>query len=88
MLCTSRVTPLLKKDGGIRPIACGELLYRLATKVLLRKAFRSDYLEPFQLGVGSKGGVEPVVRTVEMALAGQLDQDLTSFTCLLNDPGY
>jgi len=82
MLCTSRLTPLLKKDGAIRPIACGELFYGLATKVLLRKAFRSDYLEPFQLGVGSKGGVEPVVWTVELALAGQLDQDYTHLVSL------
>ena len=67
MLCTSRLTPLAKADGGIRPIACGELIYRLITKTLLRKAFKPDFLEEYQLGVSSKGGVEPIVRTIERA---------------------
>ena len=72
MLCTSRLTPLLKPDGGIRPIAVGELFYRLATKTILKIAFKADFLLPNQLGVGSKGGVEPIVRAVERALAGTL----------------
>jgi hypothetical protein len=72
MLCTSRLTPLLKPDGGIRPIAVGELFYRLATKTILKTAFKPDFLLPNQLGVGSKGGVEPIARAVERALAGNL----------------
>jgi len=80
MLCTSRLTPLAKTDGGIRPIACGELIYRLITKTLLRKAFKPDFLEKYQLGVSSKGGVEPIVRTIERALAGTLDQRYTHLT--------
>jgi hypothetical protein len=27
MLCSSRLTPLVKPDGGYRPIAVGELVY-------------------------------------------------------------
>jgi len=72
MLTTSRLTPLVKPDGGIHPIACGELIYRLATKALLQKAFKPDFLEAFQLGVGSKGGVEPIVRLVERSTFGDL----------------
>jgi hypothetical protein len=72
MLCTSRLTPLLKPDGGIRPIAVGELFYRLATKTILKTAFKPDFLLPNQLGVGSKGGIEPVARAVERALSGTL----------------
>ncbi len=74
MLCASRLTPLLKKDGGLRPIAVGELIYRLATKVLLRHYFKPDFLLPTQFGVGSKGGVEPITRLVAKAVDGQLNR--------------
>ncbi len=80
MLCTSRLTPVAKTDGGIRPIACGGLICRLITKALLRKAFKPDFLEKYQLGVSSKGGVEPIVRTIQRALAGTLDQRYTHLT--------
>jgi len=82
MLTTSRLTPLVKPDGGIRPIACGELIYRLATKALLKKAFKPDFLEAFQLGVGSKGGVEPIVRLVERATFGDLRAKWSHLVCL------
>ena len=82
MLCASRLTPLLKDNGKIRPIAVGELFYRLATKTILRVAFKPDFLEKYQLGVGSKGGVEPIVRAVERALEGSLDQKYTHITSL------
>ena len=72
MLCTSRLTPLAKPDGGVRPIAVGELFYRLATKTILKTSFKPDFLLPNQLGVGTKGGVEPIVRLVNRALTGSL----------------
>jgi len=72
MLCTSRLTPLLKREGGIRPIAVGEPFYRLCTKALLKSAFKPDFLLPCQLGVGSKGGVEPINRAVSRAMDGDL----------------
>ena len=34
-LCGANVTPLRKMDGGVRPIAVGEVLRRLACKTLL-----------------------------------------------------
>ena len=74
MLRVSRLTPLTKPNGGIRPIAVGELFYRLATKVLQKHCFKPDFLEKYQLGVGTKGGVEPIVRAVQRALEGTLDQ--------------
>jgi hypothetical protein len=82
MLCTSRLTPLLKPDGGVRPIAVGELFYRLATKAILKAAFKPDFLLPNQLGVGSKGGVEPIVRAVERSLDGSLPQAYTHLVSL------
>ena len=35
-LCASLLIPLRKKDGGVRPIAIGDTIRRLAGKVLLR----------------------------------------------------
>jgi len=82
MLCASRLTPLLKKDGGLRPIAVGDLLYRLVTKVLLRHHFKPDWLLPTQFGVGTKGGVEPVIRTIQRARDDELDQPYNTLTSL------
>jgi hypothetical protein len=77
MLCTSRLTPLRKPDGGLCPIAVGDMIYRLATKAIIRHSNRRDVLLPYQFGVGSKSGVEPVVRAVERALEGTLDRPYT-----------
>jgi hypothetical protein len=82
MLCASRLTPLRKPDGGLRPIAVGDMIYRLATKAIVRHSNRRDFLLPYQFGVGSKGGVEPVVRAVERALEGALDRPYTHLTSL------
>ena len=67
MLCASRLTPL--QEGGsdkIRPIACGELFYRICMKFLLKVVDHILALLPTQLGVGSPGGVEPMVELLEM----------------------
>lgn len=82
MLCSSRLTALLKPDGGYRPIAVGELVYRLCTKAILRHSFRPDFLLPFQFGVGTKGGVEPVIRAAQRALDDSLDQSFIHLTSL------
>jgi len=82
MLCAARLTPIGKANGGIRPITVGDLLYRLATKVIQSHAFKPDFLEKYQLGVGSKGGVEPIVQAVERAREGTLDQRYTHVASL------
>src|SRR5689334_15621869 len=64
------------------PIAVGDMIYRLVTKAIIRHSNRRDFLLPYQIGVGSKGGVEPVVRAVERALEGSLDQPYTDLTWL------
>ena len=53
----------IKKNGGHRPIAVGEVLRRLTSKCIARKATAdtSDYLAPHQLGVGVKGGAEAAI---------------------------
>jgi hypothetical protein len=56
MLCASRLTPLRKPDGGLPPIAVGDMIYRLVTKAIIRHSNRRDFLLPHQLvsaaGVG------------------------------------
>jgi hypothetical protein len=70
LLCAARLTPLIKPDGGIRPVAVGELFYRLAMKAIFATNFRSDMLSNHQFGVGSKGGVEPIVQAIRRAAEG------------------
>ena len=58
-----RLIALQKKDGGIRPLAIGYTLRRLAAKcansfVIAR---RSNELKPIQVGVGVSGGAEAIV---------------------------
>ena len=57
LLLVSRLIALDKPEGGVRPIAVGELVYRLMAKVALSKSFAPRQLAPFQLGVKSAGGV-------------------------------
>ena len=62
----ARLIPLAKKDGGVRPMAVGEVFRRLVGKVLL-PIFKEDIdklLLPHQLGVGVSGGAEAVIHSV------------------------
>jgi len=60
----------LRKDtqGGIRPIAVGEIFYRIAATAIGYACRQADDLLPCQFGVGTPGGVEPIVHTLEHAL--------------------
>ncbi|UOH85093.1 hypothetical protein LQV05_001910 [Cryptococcus neoformans] len=82
MLRTSRLIPLKKDDGSIRPIAVGELLYRLCAKALIISHFQPDFLLPFQLGVKSIGGVEPIVRLTERVLEGSAGAEFSFLASL------
>ena len=57
------VIPLLKKDGGIRPIAVGEIWRRVTSKIAARFAVKvlGPYLTPHQVGDGTRNGGEAVV---------------------------
>ena len=74
MLCASRLTAIRKPNGGIRPIAVGESLYRLIMSAILEKKFDPASLLPCQLGVKSPGGIDPIARGFELAAEGKLDQ--------------
>ena len=76
-LCGARLHAANKKAGGIRPIAVGNLLRRLVSKLvsfgLAHKV--ASKLAPHQLGVGVRGGCEAIVHAVRQALEdGDVDQ--------------
>ena len=79
-MTTARLTPFLKDDNGIRPIASGELILRLCERAILLKAFKPEMLAANQFGVGSKGGTESVCYAVELALGDKLHQIFGQFT--------
>ena len=60
-----------KKDGGIRPIAVGEILRRLVGKVLCKTVQDSatDYFWPHQVGVACSQGTECAVHVVNQWVA-------------------
>ena len=69
-LCGALLHAGLKKDGGLRPIAVGDLLRRLASKCAA--AAVSDkaaaLLAPLQLGVGIRGGCEAIIHAARQAV--------------------
>jgi hypothetical protein len=70
LLCASRLIGLEKPDGGVRPIAIGDLISRVAMKAILITSYRPNMLLPFQLGVNSPGGVEPAIFLLHEAIIG------------------
>jgi hypothetical protein len=59
----ARLIALLKKDGGIRPIAVGNSLRRLVSKTAcqLVQEEAKTYLSPNQLGFGVRSGAETAI---------------------------
>jgi hypothetical protein len=80
LLCASRLIGLEKPEGGIGPIAMGDLIYKVAMKAILKTSFSSSMLLPFQLGVSSPGGVEPPIFLLEEAIVGSNKADFQYIT--------
>lgn len=61
---------LTKKDGGVRPIAVGTTLRRLASKIAVRYILEKlqNLFEPVQLGFGVRGGCEAAVHALRTYL--------------------
>ena len=62
--CGAPLTALLKKGGGVRPIAVGEVLRRLASRLCclaVRPSLSSVFLPYGQVGVGMPGGLEGAI---------------------------
>ena len=60
LLFSASILPFKKKDGGIRPIAVGNVFRRLAAKIVCKAVSHGlgRELFPVQLGVGIRGGCE------------------------------
>ena len=65
-LCGALLLPCLKKSGGLRPIAIGEVLHRLTSKCAARTVLLEAIciLSPLQVGVGIPGGSEAIIHSV------------------------
>ena len=66
-LCGAPLTALLKKQGGIRPIAVEEILCRLTSRLCCSavKAASQDVFLPYgQVGVGTRGGLEAAIHSL------------------------
>lgn len=79
LLTASRLVALKKPDGGVRPIAVGEALYRVIGRLVLKadrvmsSADATQYVGRHQYGVAYPGGVEAPVHAVrELHDSGQL----------------
>lgn len=68
MLTASRLTPLRKLLGGLRPICCGLLFYRIGMRYALKALQKREQLLSYQFGVGSKGGVEPILEFIQQSV--------------------
>ena len=66
LLFAANLTALRKKDGGIRPIAVGNVFRRLASKIAAKRVIPElrRQLPPVQLGVGVSGGCEAAAHAV------------------------
>ncbi|CAK1587163.1 unnamed protein product [Parnassius mnemosyne] len=76
ILFGANLIALTKKDGGVRPIAVGSTLRRLASKIAVRHILQklNSEFEPVQLGFGVKGGCEAAVHALRSFLTyGQPD---------------
>ena len=65
-----KLAALPKPDGTLRPIAVGDTLPRLTSKLAWETAASDirSYLEPIQVGVGSKHGCDRIVHVVRQWL--------------------
>ena len=68
--CGARLIALKKEKGGVRPIAVGEILRRLAAKCVSLSVvpLASELLFPSQIGVGLRNSCETAVHTVREIL--------------------
>ncbi|GJT84452.1 hypothetical protein Tco_1058794 [Tanacetum coccineum] len=70
-VASARLTPLLKPDNGIRPIAVGTIWRRLVSKVAMKGVGKkmSKYLSDFQFGVKVSGGAQAILHSVNRLLS-------------------
>ena len=71
--CGARLIALVKKDGGVRPVAVGEIFRRLAGKCLAHDLSPSAaaFLQPYQLGISTRNGCEAAVHALQAVLSDE-----------------
>ena len=71
LLGLTKLTPLLKDNGGIRPVAGGECLRKLTARGLVRehRGALQEAVGKHQYGAGRPGGAEILVHTVQAVAA-------------------
>ena len=69
-VASAPLTPLLKHDGGIRPIVVDTIWRRLISKVSMKGVGKdmAKYLNDLQFGVGVSGGAEAIWHSVNRLL--------------------
>lgn len=82
LLCASRLVALTKPDNSIRPIAIGDLVYRIAVRAILGQMFKPEMLLGIQLGVKNPGGVEPAIFLLEEVITGANASDVRQVASL------
>ena len=68
LLLRSRLVPVQKKSGGVRPVVIAEAFVRLAALCamsLLPRGTVATLLAPLQLGIGTSNGVESALHLVQ-----------------------
>lgn len=75
LLLASRMIASVKPNKGLRPIAIGELFYRLAAVIAVKKVayIAGKLLQPHQYGVGVSSGAERILHS--------LQHELTDVSC-------
>ena len=82
-----KLLPLLKKDGCIRPVVVGEGFRRLLSKLCAANVnmFPLQCLQPLQLGVGIKGGMEAVLHSCNRVICQKNMEDESNKVLALID---
>ena len=91
LLLSCDLVAIEKPAGGLRPIAVGELFYRIAATIAVRRVRETavPILEPHQFGFGVRNGCELIVHSLQHELtdsshpSAALQLDLTNtFNCV------
>lgn len=81
-LSAALLIPLAKPNGGVRPIAIGEMFYRIAAKSILHSVALSSATDAMQFGAAGRGGVEPVIYRLQQLCDGDFDDGITGVSSL------
>lgn len=84
LYASANLIAIQKKDSSIRPIAVGEVVRRLVSKLCLRKVISRAiaYLAPFQQGIGVSDAIETILHGLNRLLQGEDLDENTVFLLL------